>query len=135
MSSAARQQKLRKLAAVVDSCRQRQTEYGSILRKANAEETAAAARVRVLTPLPRVSHDQETNERLKSLRCKYEGVVKSAKTIAAVAQRKQRVHMAAEEKAQKVARKLIASASSTSTSTSKKSKKSKKTKKTKKTKK
>ena len=120
--SSTQQQKLRKLATQVDSCRQRYSEYGSVGRKASAEETASTARVRMLTPLPRVSHDKDMNERLKSLRSKYEGVAKSAKTIATMADRKQRALMATEAAAQKSARKLVAAASSSSASSAAKKK-------------
>lgn len=118
------QQKVRKLATHVQSCRQRNSEYAYIERKASVEESAATARIRVMTPLPRISHDKDMNERLKSLRSKYENAAKSAKLIVSIAQRKQRALRTAAEAAHKMAHKVIAAAAAKSADSTKKSTKS-----------
>ncbi len=69
------------IATQVSELRDRARLYATIGTVAKTEGALADARRQKLTPLPKLSKDKETIAKIKSIRNKYESIVKCSKSI------------------------------------------------------
>jgi hypothetical protein len=69
------------IAAQVSELRERARMYATIGIVAKTEAAVADARRQKLTPLPKLSKDKETIAKIRSMRNKYESIVKCGKSL------------------------------------------------------
>lgn len=94
------------IAAQVSELRDRARMYATIGVVAKTEAAVADARRQKLTPLPKLSKDKETIAKIRSMRNKYESIVKCGKSLVSTCASKiktidasiQRIVKSAEEK-------------------------------------
>lgn len=74
----------------VADLRARYRTYAAAAQAAKTESVIVETRVQKLTPLPRITKDKETAQKVKGLRNKYVAVGKGAKDVVAVCTKKMR---------------------------------------------
>ena len=136
------QDQIKRLTKQVSESKERASSYATVERLISSEAAVAQMRSKHMTPLPSLSNDKETLAKVKSIRSRYDSIVKSGKSIATLCSRKvkklkdaaesadkqiQKVKAAEAKKAAKAAEKAKKKASSSSKTKSSSSSKKRKT--------
>jgi len=122
------EKEVRRLLVSADEAKARVAAYNAVERLARSEATVAKARMQHMTPLPKLPKDKDTIARLKSVRSRYDSIVKSGKAIAAACEHRikdltsqaSKAHKKASDERRKSAAKT-ANATKTKTTSKKKS--------------
>lgn len=117
---------LKRLTSVISEAKERNAEYGKIEKVVVNELAYSEAGIKRLTPLPRISHDKDTMEKLKSLRTKHDNIRKSAKHIATTCKQKRQSLLVKVDGAEKKMSKMKSEEAKKKESVAKKSSKGKK---------
>ena len=97
---------IKHLGQQATAAKERAAMYKAVERAATAEASAADARVKGMTPLPRLPHDKDTLGKVKSMRTRYASIAKSARAIASTCKSKQHALEKTVEAAVRRARKI-----------------------------